>query len=401
MKPVSRDLFKDYRPLSDIQFSKDGRFVTFVSTKTDMAKNGYVQKLHILDTKTKDIKTLLPYKKRMTYYSLDEGLLLTDPNSRKKGWTSFLRVSEDGKTSKAFSVPLSVSSLEDFDEDRYLAVATTNRACSGFYALSEAKQKAWFRKQEDNGDYIVLDEYPFCYNGAGITNGNRETLFLIDKKTFAIERVTSETMDVESHDVKKGKILWSGTDFTNFKGKWSKVYEYDVKTKKTKCLYDGVMQIQRVCYLKGKIIVLGTFAKEWGAMEASKFYELKKGEMEFLLDNEYTFYNAVLSDARYGKTRSFHKTSDKLWFATCTYGKTVVVSFDGKKLETVLDTNGTVDDFCVKEDGTIYTVLMKDQALEEVYCFKNGELKKLTSVNEKVLKDRYVAVPEEVVLDKA
>ncbi len=397
MRPVTRDLFLKFQPLSNIRLV-DGK-VYFVSTSADLKKNDYVQDLHILDPDTKEEKTVLS-RKRVNYFPLKEGILFTDPDSKKEGYTSFLSLNGN-KTAKAFELPLSVDDIRDFDEKDYLVLATVNRSCSNFHELSVKEQKAFFKKQKANNDYVILDEYPFCYNGAGVTNGNRSTLFLVDKETKEIRRVTSETMDVESYDVNGGKILYSGVDFTNFKGKWSCVYEYDAETKKTETLYDRKMQIQRVFYFRGKNVVMGTFAKEWGAMEASKFYELKNGKMKMLLDAEYTYYNAVLSDARYGRTRAFNKQGDEVYFATCERGKTIVLKYTGKAFERVVEVEGTVDDFTVDfNTDTIYSIAMIDQALEEVCVTKNRKTEVLTSVNKKVLNGRYVGKPEEFYLDK-
>ena len=397
MKPVTRDLFLKFQPLSNIQL-KDGK-LCFVSTSADLKNNDYVQDLHVLDLSDGSDKVVLR-KKRVSYFPLTKDFLLVDPDNKKEGYTSFLAL-EGSKTVKAFELPLSVDDIRDFDRNNYLVLATVNRACPDFYKLTPKEQKTFFKKQKDNSDYVILDEYPFCYNGAGITNGNRSTLFLVNKKTKAIRRVTSSTMDVESFDVKDGKILFSGVDFTNFKGKWSLVYEYDVKTKKTETLFEKKMQIQRVFYFKDKKVVLGTYAKEYGAMEASWFYELKDGKTRLLLRNEYTFYNAVLSDARYGKTKAFAKKDDDVYFSTCERGKTIVVKFTGKALERVVEVEGTVDDFTVDfETGKVYSIAMIDQALEEVCVTESGKTEVLTAINKPVLKGRYVGTPEEFYLDK-
>ena len=363
MRPVPRDLFLKFQPLSNICLV-DGK-VYFVSTSADLKKNDYVQTLHVLDPESGEEKKLLS-RKRVNYFSLEEGILISDPENKKEGYTSFLALN-GSKASKAFELPLSVEDIRDFDEKDYLVLATVNRSCPDFHELSVKDRKAFFRKRKANDDYVILDEYPFCYNGAGITNGNRSTLFLVDKKTKEIKRVTSETMDVESYDVKEGKILYSGVDFTAFKGKWSCVYEYDAAARKTETLYDRKMQIQRVFYFKGKNVVLGTFAREWGAMEASKFYELKNGKMRLLLDAEYTYYNAVLSDARYGKTKAFAKQGDEVYFATCEKEKTIVLKYSGRALERTVEVEGTVDDFTVDfKTGIVYSIAMIGQALEEV-----------------------------------
>lgn len=399
MKVISRDLIYKYQPLSDIQLSKDEKKVYFVSTKTDLKNNDYKQDLRVIDTLTNKQSVVLKDMKRVRYFVLDNETLLIDPKNKKAGYTSFLRLNDKGKTVKAFELPLDVDGIKDFNRNFYLVAATTNRSCANFFELDEKKQKEYFKNQKKNEDYVVFDEYPFCYNGAGITNGNRTSLFLVSKKNQKITRVTNETLDVENFDVRNEKILLSGVDFTTFKGKFSAVYEYDHKTKQLSKLYDDSMEVYRVFYYGDKKIVLGTYGKDWGAIESGKFYCLDNGKTELFLDCEYSFYNAVLSDVRYGKTKSLYKYKDDVYLLTCRKNQTIIVKF-GKELTTVFDQNGTADDFVVGKDG-IYAIAMVDMKLEEVYKVKDNQLKALTSINKKVLSDRYVAQPEELILNKA
>ena len=400
MKDVKRDLIYKYQPLSNIQLSKDEKKVYFVTTKTDLKNNDYVQDLSVIDTENSKSSIVAKGLKRANYFIVNEGILLVDSKKQKEGYTCFLWLKDNGKTAKAFDLPLEVDSIRDFNKNYYLVCATTNRSCPDFHKLSEKEQKAYLKDKKNNEDYIVFDEYPFVYNGAGVINGNRTTLFLVSKKTHSITSLTGETLDVENFDVKDEKILFSGVDFDTFKGKWSAVYEYDHKTKQVKKLFDDQMEVYRLFYYKDKKIVLGTFGKDWGAIESGKFYSLEKGKMVLQIDCEYSFYNAVLSDVRYGKTHSLVKNRDDVYLLTCSRNETILVRYDGDKLTTVFAGNGTVDDFCVKNDGTIYAVAMLDMKLEEVYLIRDGKSTCLTSINKKVLSDKYVAQPEELILKK-
>ena len=400
MKEIKRDLIYKYQPLSNIQLSKDEKKVYFVTTKTDLKNNDYVQDLNVISTDGNKSSVVVKGLKRANYFIVNEGILLIDSKKQKEGYTCFLWLKDNGKTVKAFDLPLQVDSLQDFNRNYYLVSATTSRSCPDFHKLNGKQQKAYLKEKKKDEDYIVFDEYPFVYNGAGVINGNRTSLFLVSKKGQNILKITNETLDVENFDVKDEKILFSGVDFDTFKGKWSAVYEYDHKTKKTEKLFDDRMEVYRLFYYKDRKIVLGTFGKDWGAIESGKFYSLENGEMVLQIDCEYSFYNAVLSDVRYGKTRSLVKSKDDVYLLTCSRNETIIVRYDGDRLTTVFADNGTADDFCVKADGTIYAIAMLDMKLEEVYLIKDGKNSCLTSVNRKVLSDKYVAKPEEIVLKK-
>ena len=401
MKEIRTDLIYSYQPLSNLQLSKDEKKVYYVTTKVDLKNNDYKQDLRVFDRESRKTQVILKGLKRAGYFITDEGILLVDSQNKKEGYTAFLKLNEKGKTVKAFELPLGVDSIQDFNRNYYLVSATTNRECSEFHTLSPKQQKEYFKTKKKNEDYIVFDEYPFCYNGAGIINGNRTSLFLVSKKNQKITRITPETLDVENFDVKDEKILLSGVDFEFFKGKLSAVYEYDHKQKKLNMLYGEKMEVYRLFYYKDKKIVLGTYGKDWGAIESGKFYSLENGEMKLFIDCEYSFYNAVLSDVRYGKSRSLVKNrKGDVYLLTCCVDTTIIVKFEDGRLDKVFDYNGTADDFCVCDDGTLYVNAMLDMRLEELYEVKDGKLNKLTSVNKAVLSDKYVAQPESLILEK-
>ena len=397
MKPVSEDLFYQYAFLSFLEVTKDGKYLTFVETKCDVAHNDYRQRMHVYDTTIKKEVLCTAFAKRYTYYLLDDAYALVVQNSDAPGiHTDFVYVNlKTGEEKQAFSLPCIVNALRDYNEQYYVVSATISRSCPNYYKLDASERQAYEKTLEDNRDYVIFDEYPFFFNGEGIMNGNRNTLFLVDKTTYAMQAIVKDTIDVESFDVEDGRIIYSGMDFTTCKGKWSHVWQYDGETKK---IYDGVMQINRVFFDKGRNMVFGTFAKEYGAMEAGKFYELKDGEMHLYCDNEYSLYNSVGSDCRYGRTKNFYKFLGVPYFVTSSQDRSILVKLENGKLETVLDSFGSIDDFVVTKNG-IYVVAMQEQQLQEVYAVSDG-VKPITALNTAVLKDCYVALPEELVVDK-
>ncbi len=402
METIKQDDFHNYSFLSNLQLSKDGKKYFFVETKSDIQNNAYKQRLHVYDS-TKNIEVFTtPFEKSFSYFLLDNDQVLVIRNSEGEEdiRTEFFELDlVSGKEEPAFNLPLNVSDIKDFNDDFYLVKATINQACPDYHELSEEDKKAYLKKRKEDEDYLIFDEYPFFFNGEGIINGNRTTLFLIDKKTKKIKNIVKNTIDVESYDIDDGKLVYSGVDYTTFKGKWSHVWQYDILSDETETKFNEVMQIYKVFFMKGEVVVLGTFALEYGAMEAGKFYWLKDGKMELMCDNEYSMHNSLGSDCRYGKTKNFFKNDGVPYFITSSDEQSIIVKLTQDGLSTVVDFKGSCDDLLV--DGKkIYLIGMKDQKLQEIYEFDNNELKQITSLNEEVLKDKYVAVPERVVVKK-
>lgn len=401
MEPMKLEDFTKFHFLSDLRPSVNGDALYFVETISDLENNDYRQRLDRIDISSGKRTALSEWRKRTPYYVLKDGILLQDVNDKEQDGVSstFLYVTGQGME-PAFSVPLAVDDVRDFDDDHYLLAATINRRCPEYHQLSEQQRKDQDQKERDNDDYVVLNEYPFVFNGEGVVNGNRHSLFLYDKKSGTITDLIPLTIDVESYDIKGTKILFSGIDFQQVKLKWSWVYEVDGLSKQLKTLYNGKMQITRAFYEGDRVIVAGTFAKDWGAMESSRFYELKNGEMNLDAENELSLYNTIGTDCHFGRTRQFAKFDGDAYFLSAAGDDGVLFRKTGDHLTEFVHIAGSVDDFCVI-NGRAYVIAMVDQKLQEVYAADNDVLTAVTGLNGQYQKDRYVAYPEPVVVDKA
>lgn len=395
MKPIVVEQFTKFSYLSDLRLSKDEKTLYFVETKCDLPGNDYKQRIEALDLTGKKQYAVTEYRKRTPYYVLKDGLLIQKVSAGIGSEFEWIR--ETG-IEDAFTLPLAVMDIRDFDEDYWLVLAETNRRCPDYHLLSEEEREAFEKQEKGNADYTVLDEYPFVFNGAGVVNGNRNSLFLVNKKDYSCQRLTPETMQVESFDIKGKEILYSGNDFDSTMLKWSKIYQIE-EDRTTEKLYDGKMQIFRTYYDKDEIMVIGTFAKEYGAMEAGKFYYLRNGEMKLALDTELSLYNTITTDVCYGKTKQFAKFHDKAYFLSCDHENGWLFRKDEKELKAITPFSGSVIDFAVSKD-MYYLIAMVGQKLAEVYRYDGKELIALTHCNEHALDDCYVAEPEPLTVDK-
>ena len=316
MKAIELDQFTRFHFLSSLGIAADKKDLYFVLSKIDMEDNGYKQKLVAYNIASGSFKDVTDYEKSMAYFTLKDGVYFIKNDPEKKGvFSTFYKVEEDGNK-EAFTLPIGVSLFKDLNDDYYLASAMTNRACPDYYALCEDEKAAYDKKVKDNEDYIVFDEYPFVFNGAGVVNGNRTSLFLVSKKDHSVKKITPATYDVASVEIMGDKIVFSANDFTTYKTKWDKIYEYDLSTGLITPIYTDKMSINKVFDETGKIYVNGTFGKDFGEMEAGKFYELKNGEMELKIDTDVSLYNSVGSDSRYGRGKNYFKDNDTSYFIT-------------------------------------------------------------------------------------
>lgn len=398
MKQLKREALLDYSYLSDLKINQDKNKLVYIETKADVNKNDYIQYLHVMDLE-KQTDGIIKKDRRTTNFLIQDTLYCIGRDEKESSIHTLVNMMDlEGKNLGSFKLPCSLSSLRDFDEENFLATISIDRNFPNYHHGTKAERRAVDERKKSEEDYVIFDEYPFFFNGAGIINGQRNRLVLINKKTYKMTDLTSPTMDVESFDVEGRDIIYSGTDFDTFKGKWSWVYRVNADTLQTEILYNEVMQINRVFIYQGKIMVIGTFAKEYGAMEAGKFYELKAGKMNLVLDNEFGFHNSVGSDCRFGKLKNYDKEKEQVYFIATEESRGILLQYDPNGLKHLVDFEGSLDDFALGKD-CIYGIVMKDQKTQEIAKIENHEVRMLTSFSQ-ILDDFYVAKPEKLTLKK-
>lgn len=396
MKPITLDAFTKFSFLSNLQNYNNN--LLFVESKCDMDTNNYHQWLHTYSLNSKEDKVLLDDKRTPFFALKDKVFVVKNDEDNKYVHTHFYTLNiENGELQDAFTLPLAVSNIIDFNDEYYLVSASINCHKGDYHLWTNEQKDKDLENMKSNEDYVVFDEYPFFFNGAGIINGNRECLFKVHKETLEITRLTKATMDVESYDFDADSIVFSANDFTDVKDKWAHIYKVDFHSGEITELYNPGAQVARVFYYQDRIMVLATFAKDYGAAENNKFYELKNHELELVLDSDYSFYNGVGSDCRYGKYKNYLKVDGHVYFISACESRSVVFEFTPSELKTIVSYEGSVDDLQVV-DGKMYVIGLKEQALQEIYV-KEDDIVKLTNINT-TLEDAYVAKPERIILDK-
>ena len=398
MKKIAIDDFCHYHFLSSLNISPCKSKLAFIDTTVKEDRSDYQQRVMVYDLKSAVLDEFIGYRDRQSVYVAGKNDFLVSYKDKKdkRISTTFERYCLKSKEPKdSFKLPLAVSDLISFNDDYYLILASIDVKCPDYYKYSDARKRKYHKAIEDNRDYLEFDEYPFVFNGAGIINGSRSALFLCDKHDYSLRRITPPTMDVESFDCQNGKILYTGIDFEKVKGKFAKIYEYDVKENKTSILYDKTMIIYRAFYDNDGICTVGTFGKEVGWIENPKFYDLINGEMVLAYDSELSLYNSIGTDVHFGRLKNYAKIDGVPYFISTSGSRAVLYKYANKKLVPLSDFEGTVDDFTIGNDG-IYAITTMPDRLQEVV--RLNDMKQLTALND--LSGTYVAKPHHLKLDK-
>ncbi|MBQ3999521.1 MAG: S9 family peptidase [Oscillospiraceae bacterium] len=389
MKKVGIDFFTKVRFLSKLETFGDE--LLFIETDTDMENNGYKQRLHAMDPETGADRALLDFRKRISVDVLDDVMFLKEPG--EDGMSTKISVlGADGSVTEKATVPIGIGRIQPFNDRYYITTGTVNMRCPDLFEMDKEGRDAYAQDLKDNEDYIVLDEYPFFFNGAGFINGNRDNLFLLDRETFAIRRIGPSTMDTESIAVDGNRIYFLANDFDSFKGIYSDLYCYDADADELRVVYknDREYYFRRPFFLNGKLYIMASVK---ALIDGANIYEFADGEIRLVKESEWMFHNSVGSDCKYGATRSSLEHGGYMYFLTTEKARTLLVRFDGKDFETICTYRGSIDDFVFIGDD-LYIIGMKDMKLQEVYKVTDGEAKPVTCLNTEILEDTYVADPE-------
>ena len=386
MKKIELELMTQYRCLSNLLSWKNS--LLYTETLADTDANDYTQTLRILDPETKEDKVLYGPFKRIAADVVNGDLFIRESGKDGLVETVYYRLDDEGKK-EVFRVPFSASDLKAVKEGVWLFQGETDRRCPDYYLLSEEEKKAFHDSEKKEEDYLVLDEYPFFYNGVGFINGKRNSLYLYDEKDASVKRITPETMDVESLVVEEEKIFFLGNDYESMKTMFASIYCYDVSTGECVELYHNEKAfISRILSAQGRLFALTAFDT---CISGHSFYEVKDGDLELVCKSEWMFSNSIGTDCRYGKSHGMVKKDGDVYLITVDQERSIVVKFDGEKLTNITDGEGSVDDMAFL-NGKLYVTAMKDMKLQEVY--EAPSFTQLSGRNEEVLKDRYVARPE-------
>ncbi|MBR3265947.1 MAG: S9 family peptidase [Erysipelotrichaceae bacterium] len=382
---IQLELMKEYRYLSNLFAVKKDLYYT--ETMADMENNDYTQILHRLNVNDKSDTVVFGPEKRISAAAYNDELIIRKKDEGELIETIYSYL-KDGKAEEFLKVAFAGGELRDLGE-YYLLEGETDRLCPEYCSLDEAGKKAFHEAQKKEEDYLVLNEYPFFYNGTGFINGKRNSLFTVNKETKEVKRITPETMDVECVEVEDGKVYLLANDYESMKTMFASIYCYDPTSDKLVTLYKNEKAfLRRILFADGKLFAEGAFDT---CISGHSFYEVKDSDLKLVYKSEWMYYNSIGSDCRYGKTHGLIRKDMDVYLITVYNERSIVVHFDGKTVTPITDGEGSVDDLAFIDDE-LYVIAMKDMKLQEVY--KAPAFEQLTCVNEEVLKDKYVARPE-------
>ena len=403
MNNLQLDDFTKYKFLSGVQYSPDGSKIAFVVHRMDVDENKYLSNIYIHDIKKQKTLKLTSQDSERTYLFKDNQTILfpdirdkKDKERKEKGeeFTTFYEIAFDGgEANKSFEIPLNVVSIEILDEDRYIV--------SALYDNNKPK----LEDLKENMDYQVLDEIPFWFNGQGFTNKKRIRLYIYNLKEKKLTPITDEFTNVSSFNLNKdkSKIIIITSSFIDKMPINNNLYIYNINDEHLeKITHQDSFSYFYANFLEDEIIFAGSDMKSHGLNENSKFYLMNKNRETKLISPkgfDYSLWNTVGSDCRYGSNASFKVDGKYLYFVTTEYNSSYINRIDRTgDIEKLTIEKGSIDGFDVLDENIAF-VGLRGLKLQELYILNNYKEKQLTEFNEWVIKEKKIVPPERITFE--
>lgn len=409
MKKIEISTFLDYSFLSNVRFSKDGKYLAYTKAKANVEENNYDFSVVVYDTDKKEEKEFTSSGKDKLLFWLDEKHFLFQSKrdksldkKREEGetWTEYYLLSLEGGEAKAYlNIPYAVAEVQKQERGLVFTASYSNQAPYINSLEGEERTKA-IAQQTEEKDYEVLDEIPFWSNGSGFTNKQRSRLYFYDEQKKSYQALTREFMNVEFFRVEGEKVLFIATEYQDKLGTTNALYEYDLRKESLTCLMeDKDYNFSYVGILEGKIFCAASDMKTHGINENHKLYFVKDGKLELFFANDTWLVSTVGSDCRLGGGKVYHLEKDAFYFVATQEDASVLQRVNAKgELEILTEQDGSVDSFDIQE-GKLAYVGMKDYGLQEIYFGNFGQEQQVSAQNTKFFKEYSVQKPEKIYME--
>lgn len=408
LEKFNLDDFLKYKFISNFLFSPNGDTGAFVVHQCDYEENKYNSNIWIMDRKTKKIQKLTSLNEEKSFVWLDSNTIIFKGNRDKKiqkkikegeTWTSYYSINiNGGEAEKFFDLPLNISQVKPITKSIFLLIAQYDNYNPVINDFTGEKRANVIKKQKEDKDYEVIDEIPFWYNGAGFTNQKRDRIYIYNMEDKSITPITGTHTYLEYVSFNKENILYAANEFNNKLEQTAGIFQYNIKTKKTKTLLPNKKyMVQMAEYIHDNTVICAlSDGKKHGLNENSNFYLIKNGKLSLLKEHDTWLANTVGSDCRYGSGKPYKVSNGKFYFPSTIGKSSYLCSIDEKGSQLIYTKdNGSIDDYDV-HDSDIFFIGMRGSKLQEIYQINQTGEKQLSKFNEEFYKDKYIAKPKRI-----
>lgn len=381
MKKITKDDFENYKSISDLVVSKSKEIVAFTVNKPNVEANEYHKDVYRLELDSKKLTQITNNKKTSMLFWIDDEIVVKEDHLNG----SVLYRMKDNQ--KEQLVELSKAATDfNFDGKEtiyYLDVYDTNET-------------------KDGDCYRVIDEIPFWLDGFGYSNKKRKRLYAYSINESKSKAITGSLTEVHSYQIDKHQVVIISSTFEHKKNVTKEILCYNSKTGELETQLDtGKYSVATAGYIGDELVFMGTDMKKYGVKENPCFYKLEEGTATLLQFYDNAVVASISNDCKKGTGYTSIYANNKLYFLSADGVESSIVTMsqsDGPV--NIVKCLGTASCFDLIDDGFIVVTAMTNK-LHEIYRYSKGQLEQLSSFNEAIYNERYIAPMEELWFDHA
>ncbi len=220
MEPMICETFLQFRYLSDLGLSPDGRYTAYIRQQANLASNGYDARLWVYDHSTGADRPLSSLSPVRAFSWMDNRTILFSgmrgtAGSASQDTTTYYALPVDGgEAQPLFTVPMRAGRARRLTDGRFVFTATVDMNRPNLDSLSPPEEASALEEYK-NRTYDVLEDIPFWANGLGLTSGQRSQLYIHDPASGVTTPLTAPPFKVTGFTVEDGRILYTGHRFTD------------------------------------------------------------------------------------------------------------------------------------------------------------------------------------------
>ena len=412
MKPITIDEFCHFKFLSNITFSPSGKSLCFVASNADKKSNGYRSFIYM--RKDGKVRKLTSGGKERTFQYLDEDTVLfpgmreEQQDAKEPDLTSrFYKIRLDGGEAElAYTFPIPVSQIMPLANGDLVVLGQTIPGFEELYRGDKKLTAEWKKYTKENADYEEIRQVPWWWNGGTYTKGAYQSLFYYDAKRKTLRRLTGRKESINQAELSSDKsavyyIASPVEPYLKLHGN-AAIFRMDLPegeaVRLAQC--NDSFEINAFAVGKSFLLVLAS-DKKYGLNTDNDFYKLdyETGKLSLYAVYGESVGTSVGTDIRYGSGKPLRMDGDTCYFISTRFDSAGLYKLENGEITALLDKPGSIDCFDIR-NGEIAMIALHDMRAHEIYSGKISGLlsgscpKKISSFNDRALRDKYVAVPE-------
>ncbi|MBQ4252416.1 MAG: S9 family peptidase, partial [Erysipelotrichaceae bacterium] len=396
MEKILIDDFIKFKSLSNPTFSPQGTNFCFTVSQADKEANSYRQRIYM--RRGSEFVPLTSLGKESSFFFLDEDTIAfpSDRSDSKASGSKFYRISLKGGEASLFKeFPINIIKLIPLKDGRFLALGEYDPAWPELYKGEEKYLEEHKKHLKENEDYEEITEFPFWFNGDTFTRAKRAAIYLADES--GLKLLSDPNLDVGLLKVSKDEsfaLFLASSDRKYRRMDSYDLYCLDLKDFSVRRLVNNQQVLITDVHFADSFIYATGNCRHYGLNTNDDFYKLSYGDFHLEKIDDYgeSMYESICTDIALGGGTNMKAQGDALYFVTTIFDKAILRKLENGVVSDVYDRDGCLSSFDI-HNGQLIFVGLQDMKGQELY---DGQGNQLTHFNDEVLKDRYIAQPEEL-----